>query len=404
MADGEWRSNPVYNRLWPEQALDFWGKLPDKVGIQIVWSGRHDRDYLKLADEYYHAAYRLATEVVQSGHDNVKDDMWFMATLFMFRQSLELLLKAKLYTIIKSKPTIQAMFQDLKHRISALLEEIHVRGGLDNIPENERRWLIAYIKNCEYWDGNSTLFRYPLTPEFLGSKPPRSVDVFWTADKLVIAYAILRCTFPNNEEYRDEVPTNFPNPIFFTTAASGTGNFYLEGLTSFSRGKNNYYPIIRGYLEVSEFLISTEPETQVPKTFFPELFTLRHLVELELKQLASSPYSEIEALGCNLNSHYVYSAYWKKIRPIIERQNDDSVPKTVGDNVDHFLKQLQAVDKQSDFFRYPSGYNHEYHKLPRKVDPNNIEICVRALTNMFEGCDGMFSEFAEYEAEERKYY
>ncbi|WP_461215741.1 hypothetical protein, partial [Lacticaseibacillus sp. GG6-2] len=37
-------------------------------------------------------------------------------------------------------------------------------------------------------------------------------------------------------------------------------------------------------------------------------------------------------------------------------------------------------------------------------NPGNIEICVRALTNMFEGCDGMFSEFAEYEAEERKYY
>ncbi len=85
--------------------------------------------------------------------------------------------------------------------------------------------------------------------------------------------------------------------------------------------------------------------------------------------------------------------------PVIEAENDVNNQDHTGKNVNDFIETLGSIDFQGDFFRYPTEFNHQYHKLSNAIDPINVLKCIRAVTNVLEGCDAMFDHFADDEAE-----
>ena len=80
--------------------MDFW---EIENSVEIKWSHNCFEDYKKLSLDFYECGYKTFEEVIDSGHDNVKSDMWFLAGIFLLRQSIELGLKALICRICKNK-------------------------------------------------------------------------------------------------------------------------------------------------------------------------------------------------------------------------------------------------------------------------------------------------------------
>lgn len=76
--------------LWPYKNMDFWKIENSENVVEIKWSHNCFEDYKNLALDFYDCGYKTFEEVIDSGHDNVKSDMWFLAGIFLLRQSIEL--------------------------------------------------------------------------------------------------------------------------------------------------------------------------------------------------------------------------------------------------------------------------------------------------------------------------
>ncbi|NOW89770.1 hypothetical protein BCD91_001793 [Clostridium beijerinckii] len=69
----------------PKEDQSFFDIEDSGFQINIKWSKNNTKDYWQLADNYFNCAYEICKEVVESGHDNVKSDMWFLPSVYMFR-------------------------------------------------------------------------------------------------------------------------------------------------------------------------------------------------------------------------------------------------------------------------------------------------------------------------------
>ncbi|WP_148038024.1 hypothetical protein [Lacticaseibacillus paracasei] len=200
------------------------------------------------------------------------------------------------------------------------------------------------------------------------------------------------------------LPKTLPSTEFFSQANDGIGNCFFDPKDQSEwnyQGRPKSYDIITtGYRCVSEFLVSTKSDAlqksdTLPRyRYLPELFSLRHLLELELKNLANSRYSKIQQLNIRLDSHEVFSKLWKKLLPMLKEPGNSDT-----DNIGPFIDQIQQIDKREDFFRYPSGYNHHYNSLNCQIDLENVFYCIKKIANFLEACDLMFEHLADIENE-----
>lgn len=74
--------------LWPSDNMDFWKIEDDENKVSIKWSRNYFEDYKKLAYNFYDCGFSTIDEVISSGHDNIKSDMWFLTGIFLIRQSI----------------------------------------------------------------------------------------------------------------------------------------------------------------------------------------------------------------------------------------------------------------------------------------------------------------------------
>lgn len=61
--------------------------------------------------------------MIDSGHDNPKSDMWFLASVFLVCHGIELGLKALLCRVLSRKKDVQDAFEECCHDVSMLLKK-----------------------------------------------------------------------------------------------------------------------------------------------------------------------------------------------------------------------------------------------------------------------------------------
>ena len=98
----------------PSDEMDFWKINDNSHLISIKWTRNLSCDYQKMAEEFFRCGHSIFNEVIESGHDNIKSDMWFLPGIFMLRQSIELLLKSLICRVHMHKPEIQADLVECK--------------------------------------------------------------------------------------------------------------------------------------------------------------------------------------------------------------------------------------------------------------------------------------------------
>lgn len=395
MKIGKWINDRSLEGLWPGEYASIWDRSDNSELTDFKWTGNYVEDYINLATQYKDAGYAVLNEVIQSENNHIKTDTWFLAGVFMLRQSIELMLKAKVYKAFPDKRRVQQVLVEERHDLSGLLDCIVNAESNVSFPEQDLEWLKKYIFEIEMFDKKSNLFRYPFEVAFLKKYSETSLDIREVGNRMLVAFDIISEFLLHDCEVQSNSHNLELTPEFFVTAGNGVDGCRI-GWGSYNRScDENYYDVIEGYEDVSEFLIYMERNSEEMFFPFPILFSLRHLIELELKQLASSEFQEIKNLRIRLKSHRLRPKLWMKIRPVVEKIGNSSAASSPLDSVDYLVSEFDKLDRKGDFFRYPAEFNHGSHNLPEPMDLLQVQRCVRSVTNFFEGCDGAFSSAAE---------
>ena len=83
-----------FDFAWPSDEMNFWNVSNEEYLVRVSWSKNHFENYKNLSYSYYQCGYKTILEIVQNSDNNLKTDMWFLASIFLLRQSIELGLKA----------------------------------------------------------------------------------------------------------------------------------------------------------------------------------------------------------------------------------------------------------------------------------------------------------------------
>lgn len=390
-------------RLWPEDNQSFWDIKNHEYIVEIKWSKKPFEDYKRLAKEYAQIGYLIFKEVIESSHDNVKSDMWFLPGIYLMRQSIELGLKALICRVCDRKPDIQRAFEGCCHDLSKLFSWYDAKNE-DYLLEEEKQWLIRYLASIEEVDEKSDMFRFPFEDEFLAKYRNKFLDNVAVANNMIQAFSIVsKCLNFGGDDSNSEFEADW-EPDFLILANHGIGNCYLwESISD-----HGFHTKVTGYTAVADFIYYNCDKIILEEKLYPLIFLLRNSIELSLKRLF---YSSVDhgvpkhIFLSKRRSHLLKKDLWKNVRPIILHYASESKEDLrLIDVVETRILELDALDKNGDCFRYPTSYSLEYRYNGKKIDVKNVFEYMRAVINYLEGCDSMLDAISDYESEMHSYY
>lgn len=395
MRDSSW--------LWPSETMDFWKIDNETASVTIKWSRDCFIDYKLLAYQFYECGYKTFEEVIDSGHDNVKSDMWFLTGIFLIRHSIELGLKSLLCRVYPRKRDIEDAFESCCHDVSLIFQKYSDTRRENYLTGDEAEWLTKYLNSLEEVDKKSDMFRFPFEDDFLSKYRGKFLDNVDVANNLIQAFSLIKkCIEKGNIIYGDKFDTTL-KPEFFVFASHGFGNCYLWQRIS----DEGFHIKITGYSEVIDFIFYNHQISKETK-LYPLIFMFRNTIELCLKRLFYSRVDEgvpLKTFNSKRKSHLIKIDLWKNVKPvIIKYANDSGEDLTIVSIVEKLIDEISALDKNGDNFRYPTSYSLEYRFDDKTLDLENIYSYLKALVNFLDGCDSMLDAIAEYQAEMKAEY
>ena len=385
---------------WPSSKISFWDIQNDEMKILIHWSHDPFIDYRTLSYQFYECGFKTFENIIQSGHNNIKSDMWFLAAIFLVRQSIELGLKSLICRVCHKKPDIQSCFETYKHDLHGLFTFYNRKETTSYLHPIESDWLSTYLMSLEEVDRKSDMFRFPFDDVFLKRYRNKFLDNVALANNMLIAFSLIqKCIECQNAEPDSVINETFP-PEFFVFSSHGIGNCYLwQGLFD-----DGFHVKVEGYISVIDFIYNNH-SIELKTKAYPLLFLFRNSIELCLKQLL---YSRIDdgalwkQFKSKSRSHLINRDLWVNIRPLILKYGGQSSNDiALMEIVDNRISFLSSIDKKGDMFRYPTSYSLEYRFDQQTFDMQNIYLYLKGVLNFLEACEDSFESIAEFQDEQR---
>ena len=373
--------------------------------ICIKWKGKSKikEDLFDLSEAYFECACDIFEEILEKADDNIKLDMWFIPGVYMFRQSLELIIKALLAKKIQKKNILQDIYLECKHDLAGLFQKYKECEDNIVIQAKERQWIENYLASIEIVDSNSALFRYPFKDEFLLQYQNRFLDIADMGNAFLNAYTILKKCFTGKEDTSIIEIDVTMSTDFLIFANNGFGNCYLwESLFG-----DNFHKQVVGYSSTAYFLFQKYIFDKKYGRIFPIIFLLRNAIELSLKRLLDSKVEKQlpeKIIHCIKNSHVLYKELWLNQKEMIvyyAKEHGEDLETL--DILDKHIKELDSIDRQGDRFRYPFSYSFEYRFSNIQIDMENVFEWMQGIFNVLDGCDDILDEITDFEYEKYNY-
>lgn len=394
------------DKFWIEDSNDFFDINNPAEATTIIWENNAYDNFIFMAEAYFSCTHIVMSEIIESGHDNTKSDMWFLAGMYLYRQSIELLCKALILPYLRNNNEIATTFKQYKHNISEIFSFYILKVGTPPINADELLWTELYLGNLETVDRESDLFRYPFKDDFLEKYKNSFLDVVDMANGFEQCYSILyKCVDTKHLplKYQNDIDCSISTE-FLHFSSHGIGNCQLYE----SPWSDGFYKQIEGYSNVAAFIFNHSDGLNKQFLFFPVAFLSRNAIELALKRLMAvrTEVSVPQRIQISKrNSHRLYKDLWINVKPIIKHYADASNEDLNQiDIAEAYIKKLEEIDKNGDTFRYPVNYGMQYRFCNQVVDINNVHSWMQGIFNFLDGCDSMLSAIYDYECEMRSYY
>ena len=389
--------------IWPSSDMNFWKIVNETNSVTIKWSHNCFEDYKTLSYQFYECGYETFEEVIGSGHDNVKSDMWFLTGIFLVRHSLELGLKGLLCRVFSRKRDIENAFEECCHDVSMLYKKYTNTRLEKYLTDEEEKWLTKYLDSLEEVDKKSDMFRFPFEDEFLSKYRDKFLNNVDIANNLLQCFALVKKCIEKGIVLKEDEFDSKLKPEFFVFASHGIGNCYLwQGISD-----EGFHVKVTGYSEVIDYVYQNQNITNEDK-LYPMIFMFRNTIELCLKRLFYSRVDNgvpLKVFNSKRKSHYIKKDLWKNVKPVIvQYANDSGEDLTTIDIVESLLDEINTLDKNGDNFRYPTSYSLEYRFDDKILDIINVYAYLKAIINFLDSCDSMLDAIADYENEMRAEY
>ena len=252
-----------------------------KYTLELVNTGNLDEDFRNYAYNFYDAAelvvHYLAEEAALR-HDIAKLDLWYFPMVYLYRQCLELLLKACIFQTVRDSNDRKNLVGEIRHDLKQAFEKLVEIRKL-NLNENAK-WLLKYLSDISSIDRESDMFRYPFGSNFnvLFNKQT-NISLVATHDNMNKAFAIVAELFLRGNFSEQVYKADKPRLII------EGGNYYQQSVVGYKYSEYSFYPYFSAYKEVADFLKKAIIDSNKPKLFLPMCYLYRNTVELGLKRL-----------------------------------------------------------------------------------------------------------------------
>lgn len=380
-------------------------------------------DSANLANEFFiyglnfkKSAHIITEHLFSSRPDISKLDTYFFSLAYLYRHSLESILKAIGFQYIKEQNEREKFIKDTFHNLAEILREVS-QYIQDQIEKNKGGydWLVSLFDDMSLKDKESDSFRYPFGITVIDQGDPFSekpkkygikaffdkqthIDLVAFVCKMEVAFNILSNyyskTFKIIEDYKKY------NPVFLEEG----GSYYGQSVVGYSYSRNRFYPYVKAYTESADILyqyMNKRKETK-DSLFIPMCYLYRNGIELAIKEIlfeecSLDPQSAVKKIKEKKHS---ISALWNSIKSEVVRHAGVSEDDAHLLNVEKYIKLLHDFDGASDKFRYPINKNLQVHyNKPKKFDVDNVAEFFGQLSYFLHGVCLMMSAQNEMQAD-----
>lgn len=412
----------MYNtRSYPTQGT----KLTEKKSrsrylVKIDSPTNASAGFYSYSDMFFKAARTLATELLNGEYTTISQlDTYIFPLAFLYRHSLELVLKAIAFQNITSKEDQIEFLKSTRHNPKRIMENIlskyKCERGLDEI-----LWLQQFFCDIDAIDKKSDSFRYPFhivwDDDGWGDKlysislvfsKQTHLNLTAFANKFEAAFEILNKWY--TQDLSPAVEWKEVNTILFEEG----GSYYEQAVVGYKFSRQPYYAYVEGYLEAAGFLRTRMKEARDSNSddnsdlFLPVCYILRNCIELILKDVWFDETGETLKTRCEMildKKHSIYGL-WNIIRKYsLQYANGDGDLEFIS-NIDNYCQQIHDFDADANKFRYPYSNSMEpYFKERRKFDFINVTTFMESIVNAIRAIEATIENIRDYEAEMQSEY
>lgn len=370
--------------------------------------------FYDYSEHFHDAAHRIAVYLLETDHPSIAElDTYFFSLAFLYRHSIELILKAISFQTILTVENRVIFAKDTFHDLEKILDEIINQKKCPRT-EAEIEWIKDYFTDLSKMDKESDSFRYPFhirrSRDQFGNvnfslqkvfEKQTHVNLCQFANKFEVCFEILRLWYNNDAtevaEWKDY------SPIFLEEG----GPYYGQAVVGYGYKRQDFHPYFRAYMETAG-LLRTDMINQydkgdvsvADKLFMPMCYLYRNAVELSLKAIWFEEVREDFQKRCkilNKKKHSI-SGMWNSVKNwILEFYDEEATTITFFDEIEKYCVELQGYDNVASRFRYPCDKDmHLHYKSDTILDIMNIAEFMEGLINSLDCIDAELNHRNEY--------
>ena len=343
----------------------------------------------------------MGEDAAENG-DIAKLDLWYFAMVYLYRQSMELLLKANIFKIVTSENDRKLIIGDIRHDLKQGYDKLLELKDLEYTDNDNANWLWRYLADISRLDKESDMFRYPFGNNLnvLFDKQTH-ISLAATHDNMNKAFNILSELYKTGGFTEQEYEAYSPQLII------EGGHYYQQSVVGYKYAQHSFYPYYSSYEEVGNFLKEKIVDDNKKELFMPMCYMYRNAVELGLKRIIieDSHIERTKALKILRRKKHSILGLWNSIVDEVDKYSNAPDDDTTLNDTTQYIQAFHDFDQSSDLFRYPCNKNLQVYFAEEKVlDIENVASCFEELCNFLDAVDSMLSEIKDYEAEMASYY
>ena len=388
-----------------------WSQKKAPLSVKLDIADNPVLSFYNYAQSYRTAAHLIAERMLAEAQIDELDN-YFFPVFFMYRHSVELLLKSIGFKVIPSKSDRIQFMKDTFHDLLAITKYILAHTTIKR-PHEEEMWLLDYFRNIASFDKESDSFRYPfhIVRDELDNDLFRfekvfssqtNIDLVREANKMEAAFEII------DMWYHDLIETGIEHRateyrICPSSFLDKGGSYYEQSVVGHNPYVLDFYPYYTGYKECANYImkyVTSDIRIDIEKgltpqhisdnkawLFYPMCYLYRNAIELLQKSIIIE-FSDISVTEiCKLirdKKHSICGLY-----TFIEKEIYCLYEIDPADNYINIVKQycllLHSFDSDSSRFRYPINKQAmPYQKIVRYQGFDALGDFLNKLCNSLE--------------------
>lgn len=377
----------------------------DTYAVKIDTAENIPFSLFNFSKAYFESAHLIATRMIDKMQID-ELDRYVFPLFFLYRHSLELLLKSIGLTFIVDEAQRQFFLKDTFHNLKSIYEYILQRTAF---PRNiaEHQWLVAYFDNISQADKASDSFRYPfhiiVNYDEFGQREfeikrvfqeQTHLDLIAEVNKFEAAHEILTAWYLDICE-----PTTMHEACEYTdcknTFLDEGGYYYGQSVVGYEYRHNDFYAYCSGYKECASYLLDyltkqhDENATMgYSHMWYPMCYLYRNTIELLLKSILFEYSNQTWQTKCAVaydNKHKLCQLLKNAQEFALDyydiEDRDDYIK-----NMIRYCKLLHEFDTDSSKFRYPiDKYCKPYFSNVRYYNFVHMGHFLKALASSIDG-------------------